>query len=173
MTPVERSKADLRRRALPQKQPMFHRVLNADPMVVRDTLSDMRQRFAQNVSDDALGRLELVMAELMNNVAEHAPIAASAQPSGIGKVPVIHLCIVRHKAGLACALTDDGVSLPDSCVLPRKLPPLIADDLPEGGFGWFLVQNLTQALCYYRESSRNYLAFNIPFMQDEEDEAIS
>jgi serine/threonine-protein kinase RsbW len=172
MRPVERSKADLRR-TLPRTQPMFHRVLDADPMIVRDTLSDMRQRFAQDVSDDTLGRLELVMAELMNNVAEHAPVAAASLPSKTGKVPVIHLCIVRHKAGLACALTDDGVSLPDSCVLPRELPPAIADNLPEGGFGWFLVQTLTQALCYYRESSRNYLAFNIPFVQEEKGEDLN
>lgn len=157
-----RAKAALR----PKPQPMFHRVLDADPVVVRATLTDMRDRFARDVSDDALGRLELVMAELMNNVAEHAPVATS------DKLPVIHLCIVRHKAGLACALTDDGVSLPDDCVLPRSLPPAIADSLPEGGFGWFLVQNLTQALCYYRESSRNYLAFNIPFME-KDDENLS
>jgi serine/threonine-protein kinase RsbW len=150
----------------PRTQPMFHRVLYADPMVVRDTLTDMRDRFALDVCDDTLGRLELVMAELMNNVAEHAPDITSS------RLPVIHMCIVRHKAGLACALTDNGVSLPEDCVLPRTLPPAIADNLPEGGFGWFLVQNLTQALCYYRESSRNYLAFNIPFLK-EDDETVS
>ncbi|RJE79401.1 ATP-binding protein [Paracoccus sp. JM45] len=150
----------------PKTQPMFHRVLDADPVVVRATLTDMRHRFARDVCDDTLGRLELVMAELMNNVAEHAPVATS------DRLPVIHLCIVRHQAGLACALADDGVSLPDACMLPRSLPPAIADNLPEGGFGWFLVQNLTQALCYYRASSRNYLAFNIPFME-REDENLS
>ena len=76
---------------------------------------------------------------------------------------------MRHSSGLACALTDDGISLPDDCLLPRSLPPMVADDLPEGGFGWFLIQDLTQALCYYREESRNYLAFSIPFAQMEVD----
>ncbi|WP_108503236.1 ATP-binding protein [Paracoccus indicus] len=142
------------------KQPMFHRVLNAQPLTVRDTLTDMRRRFAADVGEDTLGRLELVLAELMNNVAEHAPAAGRRNEA---RVPVIHLCVVRHKSGLACALTDDGVSLPDDCVLPRSLPPAIPEDLPEGGFGWFLIQDLTQALSYYRRESRNYLAFNIPF----------
>ena len=147
------------------RQPMFHRVPNAQPMIVRATLMDVRRRFARDVGDDTLGRLELVLAELMNNVAEHAPVTGKERPH---RVPVIHLCVVRHKGGLACALTDDGTSLPDECVLPRSLPAAIPDDLPEGGFGWFLIQDLTQALCYYRRESRNYLAFNIPFAADGE-----
>jgi len=152
-------------------QPMFHRVLSAHPMTVRDTLSDVRLRFRAEVSDDTLGRLELVLAEVMNNVAEHAPLTApdDAEPH----LPVIHLCIVRHSGGLACALTDDGASLPDDCLLPRGLPPMLADDMPEGGFGWFLIQDLTQALCYYREESRNYLAFSIPFTQREAEGATA
>ena len=145
------------------KQPMFHRVLNARPLTVRDTLVDVRRRFSSDVGEDTLGRLELVLAELMNNVAEHAPITGQERTA---HVPVIHLCVVRHKSGLACALTDDGMSLPDDCVLPRSLPAAIPEDLPEGGFGWFLIQDLTQALSYYRRESRNYLAFNIPFASE-------
>ncbi|MFN3277419.1 MAG: ATP-binding protein [Paracoccus hibiscisoli] len=163
MTPTERSDPGIGNRAATLTQPMFHRVLNAHPLTVRDTLQDVRHRFRGEVSDDTLGRLELVLAEVMNNVAEHAPLGQAAP--GPGPLPVIHLCIVRHNSGLACALTDDGVSLPDDCLLPRSLPDMVADDLPEGGFGWFLIQDLTQALCYYREESRNYLAFSIPFAQ--------
>ncbi|MGZ3215178.1 ATP-binding protein [Paracoccus sp. T5] len=165
MTPTSRSDPGLGNRPSAQTQPMFHRILNAHPITVRDTLQDVRHRFRDEVSEDTLGRLELVLAEVMNNVAEHAPICDDPQLMGAGRLPVIHLSIVRHKSGLACALTDDGVSLPEECLLPRSLPPLLPDDLPEGGFGWFLIQDLTQALCYYREGSRNYLAFCIPFAQ--------
>ncbi|MEE2860202.1 MAG: ATP-binding protein [Paracoccus sp. (in: a-proteobacteria)] len=164
MTPIERSEPERGTRASAQVQPMFHRVLSAQPETVRDTLQDVRRRFHGEVSDDTLGRLELVLAEVMNNVAEHAPAGAGNADDSV-RLPVIHLCIVRHTNGLACALTDDGVSLPDECILPRSLPALVMDDLPEGGFGWFLIQDLTQALCYYRESQRNYLAFSIPFAQ--------
>ncbi|MBM3603152.1 MAG: ATP-binding protein [Alphaproteobacteria bacterium] len=167
MTPTERTAPGVGNRASTQTQPLFHRVLRAHPVTVRDTLHDVRQRFHAEISDDTLGRLELVLAEVMNNVAEHAPLAQTND--GAGDLPVIHLSIVRHNTGLACALTDDGASLPAECILPRKLPPMVSDDLPEGGFGWFLIQDLTQALCYYREESRNYLAFSIPFVQADAD----
>ncbi|MFD1480105.1 ATP-binding protein [Paracoccus nototheniae] len=141
---------------------MFHRVLKAHPVTVRATLHDVRQRFSREVSEETLGRLELVLAEVMNNVTEHAPRTGRQTAMAPPRPPVIHLCIVHQDACIACALTDDGNTLPDDCMLPRSLPTLAMDDLPEGGFGWFLIQDLTQALCYYREESRNYLAFSIP-----------
>ncbi|MFN3527018.1 MAG: ATP-binding protein [Paracoccus sp. (in: a-proteobacteria)] len=140
---------------------MFHRILGADPATVRDTLAAVRDRFRQEVSDDTLGRLELVLAEVMNNIAEHAAVTC-AEPRCKGDLTLIHLCIVSHRCGLACALTDNGVSLPDDCLLPRNLPQLAQQELPEGGFGWYLIQDLTQELCYYREDQRNFLAFRVP-----------
>lgn len=140
-------------------QPMFHRILQANPATVRSTLGDIRRRFRDNVSADALGRLELVLAEVMNNVTEHgAQLIRRDTPS-------IHICIVRHDSGLACAITDDGQSLPVECLQPRGLPSLAGAELPEGGWGWYLIQDLTQALSYYREDRRNFLAFNVPFGQ--------
>ncbi|WP_232962567.1 ATP-binding protein [Paracoccus tegillarcae] len=143
---------------------MFHRVLHARPMVVRDTLAAIRRRFAAEIDEDALGRLELVLAEVMNNVTEHGPRGDTTAPDA----PVIHLSIVRHEGGLSCSITDDGVSLPDSCLLPRPIPDTAALDLPEGGFGWFLIQDLTQELYYYREETRNFLAFHLPVTDDPE-----
>ncbi|WP_410218103.1 ATP-binding protein [Paracoccus sp. (in: a-proteobacteria)] len=171
MTLKERSDLGVGSRAAAPSQPLFHRVLKAEPVIVRDTLQDVRQRFRHEISEDTMGRLELVLAEVMNNVAEHAgpegtwTIDKSGRSPKKVSRPVIHLCIVRHNSGLACALTDDGNSLPAECLLPRGLPSMAPEDLPEGGFGWFLIQDLTQALCYYREESRNYLAFSIPFAQ--------
>lgn len=152
-------------------QPMFHRVLRAQPMIVRDTLTDIRRRFAADIDADALGRLELVLAEVMNNVTEHG-MGDTPQGEATGKragkgIPLIHLCIVRHEGGLSCAITDDGVSLPEGCLLPRGLPDGGGQDMPEGGFGWFLIQDLTQELCYYREERRNFLAFRVPFSDDQ------
>lgn len=142
--------------ATPQLRPMLHRVLSAEPQIVRATLAEVRRRFLSEIGPEAMGRLELVLAEVMNNVAEHA--AQSQVP------PVIHLCIVTQEHSLACALSDDGAHLPADCLLPRGLPPLVDGELPEGGFGWYLVQDLTQELCYYREDRRNFLAFCIPLL---------
>lgn len=162
MTLNERQNAGLSGRIAARTQPMFHRVLRAKPETVRDTLTAIRQRFRAEVSDDTLGRLELVLAEVMNNVTEHAGLSRHGHVP-VETTPSIHLSIVRHDSGLACAITDDGASLPNDCVLPRSLPLMDMNDLPEGGFGWYLIQDLTQALCYYREDQRNFLAFSVPF----------
>lgn len=161
MTPTERQNAGVDARPSTQSRPMFHRILRADPATVRDTLAAVGERFRHEVSDDTLGRLELVLAEVMNNIAEHAAVAC-AEPGCKDELTLIHLCIVSHRCGLACALTDNGVSLPADCLLPRNLPQLAQQELPEGGFGWYLIQDLTQELCYYREDQRNFLAFRVP-----------
>ncbi|AUH65321.1 ATP-binding protein [Paracoccus zhejiangensis] len=148
-------------------QTMFHRVLRAEARIVRDTLTDIRRRFAAEIDEDALGRLELVLAEVLNNVAEHGPGAAdssedSGSEAGHRAAPLIHLCIVRLAGMLSCAVTDDGISLPAGCLLPPDAPAISEIDLPEGGFGWFLIHDLTQELYYYREERRNFLAFRVP-----------
>ena len=163
MTSTERQKAGVKGQGAVQTQPMFHRVLRARADIVRDTLMDVRRRFADDVSQDTLGRLELVLAEVMNNVAEHATGEMPGRAAGM--LPQIHLCIVQHASGLACAITDNGTSVPAECLLPRNVPHHDMAELPEGGFGWYLIQDLTQALCYYREQQRNVLAFSVPFAQ--------
>ena len=158
MSSSERQNAGSIPRPIARTQPMFHRVLRADPFEVRQALRDLRARFAPAVSADAMGRLELVLAEVMNNVAEHS----ATQGVGSG---AMHLCIVMQDGGLSCAITDDGGKLPADCLKPRNLPAIDPLDLPEGGFGWFLIQGLTQSLCYYREDRRNCLAFTVPYQQ--------
>lgn len=161
MTSAGRQKAGLSGHAIARARPMFHRVLSARPDTVRRTLTDIRRRFRSEIGEDTMGRLELVLAEVMNNVAEHAVrISQDGMP---GQVPLIHLSVVMQDSGLSCAISDDGVTLPDECLRPRGLPLIDGAELPEGGFGWYLIQDLTQALCYYREEQRNFLAFSIPF----------
>lgn len=161
MNQTERQNAGFSTEAVQQRRPMFHRVLEATPDIVRDTLVDVHRRFRDDIDQDALGRLELVLAEVMNNITEHA--VSDSNGAVVPYSPVIHLCIVSHATGLACALTDDGALLPSECLLPRNLPQFLQQELPEGGFGWFLIQGLTQELCYYREGKRNFLAFRIPW----------
>ena len=79
----------------------------------------------------------------------------------------IHLSAACHRNGVACAITDDGIRLPGSCLAPpvRGALPLDAS-LPEGGFGWLIIHDLTQSLAYFREDQRNLLAFNIPLVAE-------
>lgn len=134
--------------------PIFARSLRADPLDVRATLNAMARCLARAAPDDLVGRAELVLAEIMNNVGEHG-----LRPQAGGR-PVIHLRIDCAAGGLCVGLSDNGAELPGSCLDIRD-PPGFEPFLPEGGFGWFLIRDLTDSLCYIREGRRNYLSFTI------------
>ena len=105
------------------------------------------------LSPDERGTVELVLAEVLNNICEHALRGATEG--------LIELYLRRDCAGLICEVLDDGLPMPGGhppegqrADLDRPLP-----DLPEGGFGWFLISELTSGLCYDRIGGRNRLRF--------------
>lgn len=167
-----------------RREPMFHRVFRADGGAIRAALIEMKGRFHSYASPDAIGRLELALAEVLNNISEHGgdfygdgfpspEIRDENLPHDEGHdAPTVHLCVIRKDNGLICAVTDDGVPLPNTCLnaLPfqthtQSAPfhELPVQDLPEGGFGWSLIQGLTHSMCYFREDQRNVLAFTVPY----------
>lgn len=151
-------------------EPMFHRILDANPFAVQQTLIDVRHRFQGTVADDALARMELVMAEILNNIAQHGTgqgkePAADAPPR---PVVTIHVSVTRHAGGLACAITDDGAPLPPDCLSDPDHPPSPeVAAMRAGGFGWVIIRDLTRSLFHFRERSRNVLCFNIPRQADD------
>ncbi|MFD1881820.1 ATP-binding protein [Paracoccus pacificus] len=168
----------------PMRQPLFHRVFRADPGNVRRTLIEIRSRFSTLLESATAGRLELVLAEVLNNVGEHgAPTpdlhaddqgdnldgGGRAMAPGRRRVPLVHLALTRHTTGIACAISDDGRRIPANCLIQPSMPVILGPDhtLPEGGFGWFLIHDLTQSLCYFREGHRNFLAFCVPWEDTE------
>lgn len=148
--------------------PMFHRIFAAHPLTVQQALIDLRARFIGAVPADAVDRMELAMAEVLNNIVQHGQRAPLPDlPKGARPPPVtIHLTVTRHAEGLACAVADDGTPLPSSCLIPAGLPPPEIAAMREGGFGWFMIRDLTQSLFYYREHRRNVLCFHIPPAED-------
>ena len=71
--------------------------------------------------------------------------------------------------GVMRALFDDGIGLPPACLVAPPSPAHPAGEpLPEGGFGWLIIHGLTRSLVYFREDTRNLLAFNIPAMDEAE-----
>lgn len=152
------------------RHPMFHRIFRADPETVRAALVFLRERFHGSAEDEVIAKLELALAEVLNNICEHGSRNEAMRLGGRPHAPLIHLCVARHVGGIACAVTDDGKPLPLSCLDPRDLPylDLAPEDtasillLPEGGFGWYLIQELTASLSYFREGHRNFLAFIVP-----------
>lgn len=106
------------------------------------------------LTEEEGGTVELVLAEAMNNVVEHAYRDSAG---------VIELRIANCAEGLYCEVLDDGVGMHGlpAGEEPQSDPPPMMDDMPEGGFGWFLIRSLARDLRYSRENGRNRLTFRI------------
>jgi serine/threonine-protein kinase RsbW len=135
--------------------PIRRRFTSGD-IATRETLIEVTEALtAAGLSDDDVANAELILAEALNNIVEHA----YADISG----PVdLHIEICRD--GLACALCDQGreapLNYPPDPPLPEMEPPV---GLPEGGFGWHIIRCLTTDLRYRRVEDWNQLSFRVPF----------
>jgi serine/threonine-protein kinase RsbW len=155
---------------------MFHSIFPADALTVREALVFLRARFEGHAGADTISHLELALAEVLNNICQHGVRSRNQPTDNPARSPIVHLCVIRHVGGIACAITDNGSALPPACLGPRELPQFRAEDgqpketecLPEGGFGWFLIQELAASLSYFREGQRNFLGFIIPITDQPE-----
>ena len=123
---------------------------------VRTALSCVLNKLKfMKLSKEEIGTVELILAEILNNVVEHA---YASDPDG-----VIELHITPTETGLFCKVLDKGTPMPQGEVPIGKMTPLDCDvnDLPEGGFGWFLIRNLAHDLEYARCGDQNQLCFRI------------
>lgn len=107
----------------------------------------------RHLSDDVRGNVEIVLAEVLNNVVEHAYRDAPGP---------ICICIDHIAPVLAVSVFDQGAPMPGGH-LPagHPLPIEEVEELPEGGFGWFLIRALTQDLRYDRAGEVNRLCFAV------------
>lgn len=134
----------------------FHHLFQAEPAAVRDALRRAVARFARQITTEDAGTLELALAEVLNNVVEHG--YASLEPGPID------LRIIRTGAGsLDCRIVDAGVPMPGFTLPNSDVRPLPTDikALPEGGWGWSMIRELTTDLVYRRENGRNILMFRL------------
>ena len=124
-----------------------------DALAVRRTLIALDAGLARHgIGATDRANAELVLAEILNNIVEHAYPA----PGGPVEVTVELVC-----GGLRCQIVDHGVALPGDCLPPPvDLPDPAA--LPEGGFGWPLIRHLSQDLSYCRAGDRNRLCLTLP-----------
>lgn len=126
----------------------------SDPLAVRKGLQAMLETPAlQSLPADGRGTAEIVLAEALNNIVEHA----YAQHSG-----EIEVKLTLLPGSMACEISDSGLPMPGENLPEGKLKPILpGDELPEGGFGWFLIRTLSQDLHYRRLGSRNLLTFRL------------
>lgn len=132
----------------------FHADFHADAPQVRAVLMSVAAWLAAaGVGPDQAGTVELVLAEVLNNIVEHA-----YGPEG-GQV-TLRLRLVHDRA--LCAVTDHGRPMPGGRIpdppLPQVAPP---DHLPEGGWGWHLVHLLTTKARYARRPGANHLRLRL------------
>ena len=62
-----------------------------------------------------------------------------------------------------CAISDHGreiAGLADGTRATKPCP--VPSDLPEGGWGWALIEALTTDLAYRKDGGRNTLSFRVP-----------
>lgn len=104
-------------------------------------------------SDD----VKIALAEAINNVVEHAY-------NGIAPAKVQVTCRLDRDR-LDILISDTGHPLP-GFRMPEGTPaPLgkTTQDLPEGGFGWFLFHQLTSDIQYERRDGCNRLSLRFNF----------
>lgn len=111
-------------------------------------------------SREALDRLEIALAEVFNNVVEHAYADA---PDGEVEVTVDVL-----PPGLHITIWDDGVPMPAGRLPGGQTadPGLAGHEQPEGGYGLFLIRQLAKKLRYERVGERNRLSFRFALDND-------
>jgi serine/threonine-protein kinase RsbW len=137
--------------------PALRLAFAADALSVRDGLRRlMSDPIVARLAEDDRSTVELVLAEVLNNVAEHAYFA------GFGTVEVT---LTPAVDGFGCLIIDYGDAMPGNA-LPEGRPPwaegLAPDDLPEGGFGWHLIRSLARDIAYRRDGAENRLGFFVP-----------
>ncbi|PKP80225.1 MAG: ATP-binding protein [Alphaproteobacteria bacterium HGW-Alphaproteobacteria-2] len=132
--------------------PDQHHLFPAETDAVRRTLAAVTgwlHRLPEPPAEPAT--VELVLAELLNNVVEHACATLPGR--------VIGLELWSGRGGLACRITDDGRPMPGGRLPRQWMPP--PETLPEGGFGWPLVTALARDLAYRRDGGQNVLSLRI------------
>ncbi len=134
----------------------FEVVFPADELELRQALAKaMTFLDTLSVPPEGRGMVEVVLAEIANNVIEHAYA---------GKAPgMIEIRIERRADTLRCVILDEGRPMAGGTAPAGKMQALDVRraDLPEGGFGWLMIRELTENLSYVRIGNRNRLEFTM------------
>ncbi len=128
---------------------------------VRSSMILVRKMLAvMDLCDDDIGRVELVLAEALNNVVEHACA---------DRADHLVLLDLSHETGrLNCRICDPGTPMPGASPPSghKADPSALREDLPEGGFGWMLIRELADVVKYQRVGDENHLFLSIPISGD-------
>lgn len=152
----------MRRDSIPRAEgaPDIILCLIASELMIRATLLRLRHGLQRaGAAPDLVERAELLLAEILNNIAEHA--YGGTTPGRI------ELRCALGPAGLVITVRDWGRPLPHAllrppCTADPPQPTCAVDSLPEGGFGWSIIHQMAQKLRAYREVDCNQLQCYLP-----------
>lgn len=91
-------------------------------------------------------RAEVLLAEVLNNIVEHAYHSSEGEIRVLLRLEPSQLCLT---------VEDEGAEMPGGNLPEGHLPE--PESLPEGGFGWFLIRALASELVYLRRGKTNRL----------------
>lgn len=126
------------------------------PDAVRAALGRLMDALASAFADESVrAAAELLLAEVLNNVVEHA--GASDSPCAI------RIAAMPQDGSVEFVVTDDGRAMPGGRPPEHPLPPVSTAKaaLPEGGFGWPLIRSLAREIHYSRQAGRNELRLRL------------
>lgn len=140
--------------------PTLNIQLQSEELAVREALSKLVAGLdAWDLTSEEIGTVQLVAAEILNNIVEHS-YAEAEMPGPIW---------VQGKFcadGLHLLIRDQGVAMPNGHIPLGPTPNVEVDllELPEGGFGWFMIQDLAKDVQYERVGRSNHLHLRIAVM---------
>lgn len=135
----------------------FILTLDCDAASVRNAIEELSERLGeQGLGTEETGTVQIVLAEVLNNVLEHA----YTEDQRSGRVSVHG---DWQTDGLHVSVRDTGRPMPGGAPPTGKLPAVDVQrpDLPEGGFGWFLIRDLAKDVVYRRVDGENVLSFRL------------
>ncbi len=103
--------------------------------------------------------VKIALAEAINNVVEHAYAGMPPETVRIN----CQMC----RESLEVQILDTGNPMPGFQPPDGTPPPIgnVRQDLPEGGFGWFMIHQLTSKIQYERHNGYNRLCLWFDFSE--------
>ena len=124
---------------------------------VSTQIANLQSAFAKRgLAEDLRSDVTIVLGEVLNNIVEHALENVDGA--------WVMLEVTRENGRLHVETVDRGAALPPALLASADQPKLDVpvDDLPEGGFGWFIIHSLTEDMIYERDDGTNRLNFSFP-----------
>lgn len=134
----------------------MHLVFPSSELATRNALGEVMHALGPlGLDADQKGSLEILLAEALNNIVEHAYPEDSPG--------IIEMRCEKRGDRLRFTFLDHGLALING--IPEGLPADLGtsiEHLPEGGFGWFLIRELSETVTYLRKEDRNHLSLTFP-----------